>query len=196
MFQYRRVRRIRVVATVFRCSCCFDSVAVRLCVHDVRDNRLSRQSPSAGRDKTFLRLRVFGCSSGVVSNLWTYAKERLNGDVVTENLHYEERSGRPNERTDEIVLQVDQKLRYNRRLTIGRLISSSRTPSTVYTIVTENLRYRKSCARRLPKILTDQYKEPGTSCERTFSHRYGRNGDDLTGHRTVLNLHLVTLTAL
>lgn len=100
------------------------------------------------------------------------------------NVHDEKRSGRPSIQTDEIVSQVDQTLRSDRRLTISGLADKfpqlGRT--TVYNIVTENLAYRKLCARWVPKMLTDHHKEQRMSSGRKFLARYQQDGDDLFSH--------------
>jgi len=100
------------------------------------------------------------------------------------NVHDGERSGRPIIQTDEIVQQVDQELRSDRRSTINALAVKfplvGRT--TIYTIVTEKLGYHKLCARWVPKMLTDQHKEQRMSSGRAFLDRYRQDGDDLFSH--------------
>lgn len=80
------------------------------------------------------------------------------------NVHDEERSGRLSLQTDEIISQVNQKLRSDHRLTINDLADEflHLRCITVYTIVTEKLGYHKLCARWVPKMLTDQHKEQKT----------------------------------
>lgn len=100
------------------------------------------------------------------------------------NVHDEERSGRPSIQTDDIVDQVNQKLRCDRRLTISALANElphvART--SIYRIVTEQLGYHKLCARWVPKMLTDQHKEQRMCSGRKFLDRYRQDGDDLFSH--------------
>jgi len=100
------------------------------------------------------------------------------------NVHDEERSGRPSIQTDEIVSEVDQKLRSDRRLTISALAEEFPTlgRTTVYKIVTESLGYHKLCARWVPKMLTDQHKQQRMASARAFLDRYRQDGDDLFAH--------------
>lgn len=62
------------------------------------------------------------------------------------NIHDERRSGRPSTRTNDIVDQVNQKLRSYRRLTISGLANEfpNVARTSVYRIVTEQLQYTSS----------------------------------------------------
>ena len=96
------------------------------------------------------------------------------------NVHNEARSGRPSIQTDDIVDQVNQKL----RLTISALANEfprvART--SVYRIVTEKLGYRKFWARCLSKLFIDQQKEQRICSGRMFLDRYRQDGDDFISH--------------
>ena len=86
------------------------------------------------------------------------------------NVHDEERSGRPSVQTDDLVQQVDEKVRVDRRFTISSLAEEfpnvSRT--TLFRVVTEKLGYHKVCARWVPKILTDKHKNKRMASGQAF----------------------------
>jgi len=69
-----------------------------------------------------------------------------------DNLHDDKRSGRPSVVTPDLVQQIEVKIRENRRFTITDLPEFFPNVSwkTVHRIVTENLHFRKLCARRVP----------------------------------------------
>jgi len=77
------------------------------------------------------------------------------------NVHDEERRGRPSVITDDLAENVYTTIRGNRRFTISEL--SLEIPqvsrSVIYDIVSEKLRYKKLCARWVPKMLTDEHKQ-------------------------------------
>lgn len=62
-------------------------------------------------------------------------------------MHDEERNGRLSEQTDEIVSQVNQKLRSNRRLTVSAMADEfpHLRRTIVYTIFTENFGCQTVC---------------------------------------------------
>lgn len=98
-----------------------------------------------------------------------------------ENVHDEPRSGRPSVITDDLVCAVDQKLHEDRRLTITTL--SMEFPlvsrSALYTIVSENLNFKKLCSRWVPKLLTEDHKKQRLDSALTFLTRYDEEGDDM-----------------
>ncbi|KAG8226287.1 hypothetical protein J437_LFUL002726 [Ladona fulva] len=98
-----------------------------------------------------------------------------------ENIHDEERSGRPSLVTDELVQKIDGKVRENRRFTISELSDEfpqiSRT--VLYEVVTERLGYRKFCARWVPKILTEHHKTQRMASAMDFLTRYEEEGEPL-----------------
>jgi len=70
-----------------------------------------------------------------------------------DNVHDDKRSGRPSVVTPDLVQQIEVKIRENRRFTITDLAEFFPNVSrkTVHRIVTENLHFRKICARWVPK---------------------------------------------
>ncbi|GFU91962.1 uncharacterized protein TNCV_3765871 [Trichonephila clavipes] len=77
-----------------------------------------------------------------------------------ENVHDEPRSGRPSVITDDLVNTVDEKIREDRRFTISTLAlefpNVGRT--TLHKVVSEKLKFRKLCARCVPRLLTEEHK--------------------------------------
>lgn len=92
------------------------------------------------------------------------------------NIHDEERSGRPSVVTDELAEQINGRICDNRRFTVSELSDEfpqiSRT--VLYEIVTERLRYRKFCARWVPKILSENHKTQRMASALDFLMRYER----------------------
>ena len=77
-----------------------------------------------------------------------------------EDLHDEARSGRPSLVNDDLMRNVNERVRDDRRFTISDLSlqfpNISRT--LVYGIFSSHLGYRKVCARWVPKMLTEEHK--------------------------------------
>lgn len=98
-----------------------------------------------------------------------------------ENVHDEERSGRPSLVTDELVQTVDAKVRENRRFTMAELSTDfpQISKTLLYEIVTARLGYRKFCARWVPKILTDHHKSQRMASALDFLSRYEDEGEPL-----------------
>lgn len=121
--------------------------------------------------------RVYGesfISDGVVRE-WCRKFKDGRTDV-----HDEGGQGRKSVATDNLVQRVDEEVRGNRRFTINDL--SIKFPevsrSSLYTIVTEHLGYRKICARWVPKMLTDNHKTRRMGSALTFLTRYDAEGED------------------
>jgi histone-lysine N-methyltransferase SETMAR len=95
-------------------------------------------------------------------------------------VHDEARSGRPSVVTDDLVEQVNNRIRANRRFTISTLSSEfpqiSRT--VLYEIVAVQLNFRKLCSRWVPKMLSDEHKEKRLASALTFLTRYNEEGDE------------------
>ncbi|XP_035228515.1 uncharacterized protein LOC118200664 [Stegodyphus dumicola] len=76
------------------------------------------------------------------------------------DVHDEGGQGRKSVATDDVVQRVNQAVKQNRRFIISEL--SMKFPevsrSSLYSIVTEQSRYRKVCARWVPQMLTDDHK--------------------------------------
>ncbi|CAL1296383.1 unnamed protein product [Larinioides sclopetarius] len=62
--------------------------------------------------------------------------------------------------TDNLVQRVDQAIRGNRRFTISGMsdLFPKNSRSSLYTIVSERLEYRKLCAKWVPKLWFDHHK--------------------------------------
>ncbi|GFT20468.1 histone-lysine N-methyltransferase SETMAR [Nephila pilipes] len=73
----------------------------------------------------------------------------------------EERCGRPrSSRTDENVERVQALVRSDRRMTIEMIAESlNMSVGSVFTIMTEDLKKKKPCARFVPHTLTTEQKE-------------------------------------
>ncbi|GFT31828.1 histone-lysine N-methyltransferase SETMAR [Trichonephila clavipes] len=96
-----------------------------------------------------------------------------------ENVHDEPRSGRPSEITDDLVNALDEKIREDRRFTISTLAlefpNVGRT--TLPKVVSEKLKFRKLCARCVPRLLTEEHKLKRMACALDFLDRYHKEGD-------------------
>ncbi|GFV27142.1 HTH_48 domain-containing protein [Trichonephila clavipes] len=69
------------------------------------------------------------------------------------NVHDEEKSGRPSIVTYELVAKVHETIRENCRFTITELsLSFPQVLRTLFEILTQELGYRKFCARWVPKL--------------------------------------------
>ena len=97
------------------------------------------------------------------------------------NIHDEGGQGRKSVTTGDIVEQIDQEVRSNRRFTVSELCAKfpSISRSSVYKILTEQLQYRKLCARWVPKMLSEDHKSRRMVVALTFLTRYEEEGDDL-----------------
>jgi len=77
-----------------------------------------------------------------------------------ENVHDDLRSGSPSVVNEDLVRAVKEKIRENRRFTITSL--SLHFPqisrSLLHEIVSDELKFRKLCARSVPKMLTEEHK--------------------------------------
>ena len=77
-----------------------------------------------------------------------------------EEVENDQRSGRPSSRTADNTEQVKQLVRTDHRLTVRMIASElSISKETVWRIITEDLGMRKSCAKMIPKLLSDDQKE-------------------------------------
>ena len=90
-----------------------------------------------------------------------------------ENVHDDERSGRPSLVNDDMVRAIEEKIRGDRRFTITSL--SEHFPeisrSLLHEIVSETLGYRKLCARWVPKQLTEEHRMKRRTSAMTFLNR-------------------------
>ncbi|GFU20501.1 histone-lysine N-methyltransferase SETMAR [Trichonephila clavipes] len=96
-----------------------------------------------------------------------------------ENVLDEPRSGRPSVITDDLVKAVDEKIREDRRFTFSTLAlkfpNVGRT--TLHKVVSEKLKFRKLCARCVPRLLTEEHKLKRMACALDFLDRYHKEGD-------------------
>jgi len=101
-----------------------------------------------------------------------------------DNVHDDKRSGRPSVVTPDLVQQIEVKIRENRRFTIMDLAECFPNVSrkTVHRIVTENLHFRKPCARWVPKNLTPEHKTKRMGPALSFLERYENDGYEFLTH--------------
>ncbi|GFU51611.1 histone-lysine N-methyltransferase SETMAR [Trichonephila clavipes] len=96
-----------------------------------------------------------------------------------ENVHDEPRSGQPSVIADDLVNAVDEKIREDWRFTISTLAlefpNVGRT--TLPKVVSEKLKFRKLCARWVPRLLTEEHKLKRMACALDFLDRYHKEGD-------------------
>ncbi|XP_067127515.1 histone-lysine N-methyltransferase SETMAR-like [Centruroides vittatus] len=91
-----------------------------------------------------------------------------------------ERSGQPSVIIDDLIEEVDCRVKENRRFTISSLSKEfpAVSRSVLYEIVTGRLNYRKLCSRWVPKMLTEEHKTKRLASALTFLERYSDEGDD------------------
>ncbi|KAG5317977.1 SETMR methyltransferase, partial [Pseudoatta argentina] len=111
------------------------------------------------------------------TNVFKWCREFKNGRT---SVHDDQRSGRPSILTDDIVENIENALRGDRRLTVDEL--SAMFPqisrSLLHETITETLGYRKLSARWVPKQLTDQHKLNRVEAGQEFLRRYKLHGDE------------------
>ena len=91
-----------------------------------------------------------------VKNVRKWCREFTAGRTEIQD---EERSGRPSI-SDETVAKVEIIMRLDRRITLDDLciLVHEVSRSTVGRTLTEKLEYRKVCARRVPRMLTEDHQ--------------------------------------
>ncbi|KAG5324314.1 MOS1T transposase, partial [Pseudoatta argentina] len=111
------------------------------------------------------------------TSVFKWCREFKNGRT---SVHDDQRSGRPSILTDDIVENIENALRDDRRLTVDEL--SAMFPqisrSLLRETITETLGYRKLSARWVPKQLTDQHKLNRVEAGQEFLRRYKLHGDE------------------
>lgn len=121
---------------------------------------------------------VYGVKAMSEGKVRKWVREFKDG---RENVHDEDRSGRPSVITEDLVTAVDAKIHEDRRFTITTL--SMKFPqvsrSVLYKIVSENLNFKKFCSRWVPKLLTEDHKKKRLASSLTFLTRYNEEGDDM-----------------
>ncbi|GFV52278.1 histone-lysine N-methyltransferase SETMAR [Trichonephila clavipes] len=95
------------------------------------------------------------------------------------NVHDEPRSVRPSLITDDLDNAVVEKIREDRLFTISTLAlefpNVGRT--TLHKVVSEKLKFRKLCARWVPRLLTEEHKLKRMACALDFLDQYHKEGD-------------------
>ncbi|UYV77404.1 hypothetical protein LAZ67_15000883 [Cordylochernes scorpioides] len=102
-----------------------------------------------------------------------------------QNVHDDERSGRPVTATDNAaVAAVRNVVEADRRVTIDEIMI--RLPpgieigrSSIGTIMSDVLNFRKVCARWVPRLLSENHKQQRMEAARAFLEMHRRDGDQL-----------------
>ncbi|UYV78582.1 hypothetical protein LAZ67_16002066 [Cordylochernes scorpioides] len=102
-----------------------------------------------------------------------------------QNVHDDERSGRPVTATDNApVAAVRNVVEADRRVTIDEIMI--RLPpgieigrSSIGTIMSDVLNFRKVCARWFPRLLSENHKQQQMEASRAFLEMHRRDGDQL-----------------
>lgn len=119
---------------------------------------------------------VYGESCMDVKNVRKWCREFAAGRT---EIHDEQRSGRPSI-SDETVVKVEQLMREDRRITLDDLCTlvPEVSRSAVHRILTEKLKYRKVCARWVPRMLTEDHKRQRVDSSRAFLQRFAAEQDN------------------
>ena len=90
------------------------------------------------------------------------------------------RSGRPSVIDDNLIARVDEKLCSDRRQTLEEIQNefSHVCESTIRKIIIDILKYRKLCARWVPKMLSSENKSQRLSTSSTILSRYEEEGEE------------------
>ena len=93
----------------------------------------------------------------------------------------EQRSGRPSLISYELLQEIEGEIRANRRVTIRELhhIIPEVSKTTIHEAVAEELGYRKLCACRVSKMLTDDHKTKQMGSALKFLTRYAQEDEFL-----------------
>jgi len=114
------------------------------------------------------------------------------------DVHDEQRNGRPSLISYAPLQETVGEIRANRRVTIRELhhFIPEVSKTTIHEALTENLGYRKLCARWVPKVLTDDHKTKRLVSALKFLTRYAQEGEFLdsivTGDETWIFTTLLT----
>ena len=121
--------------------------------------------------------RVYGDNVMSDSSVSEWCRKFRDGRT---DVHDECGQGRHSTVTDEIVQNIDQSMRGNRRFTISELSEEFPQISTtiLYRIVTDRLAYHAFCARWVPKQLTNLQKTQRMGSALTFLQRYWEEVDE------------------
>ena len=93
----------------------------------------------------------------------------------------EQRSGRPSLISYELLQEIEGEIYANRHVTLRELhrIIPEMSKTTIHETVTEELGYRKLCARWVPKMLTDDHKMKRMGSALKFLTRYAQEDEFL-----------------
>jgi histone-lysine N-methyltransferase SETMAR len=96
------------------------------------------------------------------------------------NVHDDDKNGCPSLVTADLLDQVNEKIRENRRFTMSELSTHFLhiSHSLLHEIIMEHLQYHKLCARWVPKVLTDDLKTYCMGAALKFLVRYHNEGDE------------------
>jgi histone-lysine N-methyltransferase SETMAR len=100
------------------------------------------------------------------------------------NVHDEEQSGHPSLITEDLKKQVDEKIRQDRCLTLDQLHEKFPQISRplLHKILSRHLRYKKICARWVPRMLSYNHRKNCTGAALMFLEHYHRDGDKFLDH--------------
>ncbi len=122
------------------------------------------------------RLKVFfGNETIDISNVRRWARVSSTGPV---NLFDAPRSGRPKlRRSDELMAQIDETIRNNRRITQRQLAEKTGVGYGTVNRIIKKLDYRRICAKWVPKLLTAEMKTARKEAAQELLSRYYREGE-------------------
>ncbi|UYV80182.1 hypothetical protein LAZ67_18001936 [Cordylochernes scorpioides] len=167
----------------------------KLCARD--KGRLSRQNRRQNLTPSIDRRRKLAASAvNIHRNLVSvYGEECMRIQMVRrwrswflegrQNVHDDERSGRPVTATDNAAAAaVRNVVEADRRVTIDEIMI--RLPpgieigrSSIGTIMSDILNFRKVCARWVPRLLLENHKQQRMEAARAFLEMHQRDGDQL-----------------
>lgn len=122
-------------------------------------------------------VEVYGEKCIDVKNVRKWCREFLSG---RENVHDEERTGRPSH-SNETVQAVEAEMLKNRRVTVKDLeekLGGVCSRDSIRVILKDTLNYRKVSARWVPKQLTEDHKRQRVECAEEVLRRYEEEKDD------------------
>ncbi|UYV66314.1 hypothetical protein LAZ67_4001298 [Cordylochernes scorpioides] len=129
--------------------------------------------------------RVFVWREAMIIMQFDFALTNARAPFGRQNVHDDERSGRPVTATDNAaVAAVRNVVEADRRVTIDEIII--RLPpgieirrSSIGTIMSDGLNFRKVCARWVPRFLSENHKQQRMEAARAFREMHQRDGDQL-----------------
>lgn len=90
-----------------------------------------------------------------------------------------QRSGRPIEVSNALMEnRIETLIQEDRRITVAQIAETCHTSvGTVHSIIHDKLKYRKTCARWVPKLLTDNHKNVRLNICQELKRRYQEEGE-------------------